>query len=77
MWYSGGFFSPFNIDKFTPSSVYFCSVEDKQHVANMTCIPRYIPEVTIGAHEFDKSYYSFKSVRVPRTSAARAVTVCM
>ncbi|GAA6074743.1 NADH dehydrogenase [ubiquinone] 1 alpha subcomplex subunit 10, mitochondrial, partial [Tachysurus ichikawai] len=36
-------------------------VEDKQRVANMTCIPRYIPEVTIGAHEFDKTYYSFKS----------------
>ncbi|XP_027008344.1 NADH dehydrogenase [ubiquinone] 1 alpha subcomplex subunit 10, mitochondrial [Tachysurus fulvidraco] len=37
-------------------------VEDKQRVANMTCIPRYIPEVTIGAHEFDKTYYSFKSL---------------
>ncbi|XP_062861661.1 NADH dehydrogenase [ubiquinone] 1 alpha subcomplex subunit 10, mitochondrial [Trichomycterus rosablanca] len=37
-------------------------VEDKQRVANMTCIPRYIPEVTIGAHEFDKGYYSFKSL---------------
>ncbi|MCI4378073.1 hypothetical protein PGIGA_G00211710 [Pangasianodon gigas] len=37
-------------------------VEDKQRVANMTCIPRYIPEVTIGAHEFDKGYYSFRSL---------------
>ncbi|XP_066543083.1 NADH dehydrogenase [ubiquinone] 1 alpha subcomplex subunit 10, mitochondrial [Hoplias malabaricus] len=37
-------------------------VEDKQRVANMTTIARYIPEVTIGAHEFDKSYYSFKSL---------------
>ncbi|KAF7709886.1 NADH dehydrogenase [ubiquinone] 1 alpha subcomplex subunit 10, mitochondrial [Silurus meridionalis] len=37
-------------------------VEDKQRVANMTCIPRYIPEVTIGAHEFDKAYYSFRSL---------------
>uniref|UniRef100_A0A4W4HDK2 NADH dehydrogenase [ubiquinone] 1 alpha subcomplex subunit 10, mitochondrial n=1 Tax=Electrophorus electricus TaxID=8005 RepID=A0A4W4HDK2_ELEEL len=37
-------------------------VEDKQRVANMTCIPRYLPEVTIGAHEFDRDYYSFKSV---------------
>ncbi|KAM9486583.1 NADH dehydrogenase [ubiquinone] 1 alpha subcomplex subunit 10, mitochondrial [Clarias gariepinus] len=37
-------------------------VEDKQRVASMTCIPRYIPEVTIGAHEFDKAYYSFRSL---------------
>ncbi|XP_017550559.1 NADH dehydrogenase [ubiquinone] 1 alpha subcomplex subunit 10, mitochondrial [Pygocentrus nattereri] len=37
-------------------------VEDKQKVANMTAIPRYIPEVTIGAHEFDKGFYSFKSL---------------
>ncbi|KAL7881392.1 hypothetical protein AOLI_G00082400 [Acnodon oligacanthus] len=37
-------------------------VEDKQRVANMTAIPRYIPEVTIGAHEFDKGFYSFKSL---------------
>ncbi|KAF5897256.1 NADH dehydrogenase [ubiquinone] 1 alpha subcomplex subunit 10, mitochondrial, partial [Clarias magur] len=36
-------------------------VEDKQRVASMTCIPRYIPEITIGAHEFDKGYYSFRS----------------
>ncbi|KAK3568806.1 hypothetical protein QTP86_017400 [Hemibagrus guttatus] len=37
-------------------------VEDKQRVASMTCIPRYIPEVTIGAHEFDETYYSFRSL---------------
>uniref|UniRef100_A0A8C1CHK0 NADH dehydrogenase [ubiquinone] 1 alpha subcomplex subunit 10, mitochondrial n=1 Tax=Cyprinus carpio carpio TaxID=630221 RepID=A0A8C1CHK0_CYPCA len=37
-------------------------VEDKQRVANMTCIPRYLPEVTVGAHEFDSAYYAFKSV---------------
>ncbi|XP_060785178.1 NADH dehydrogenase [ubiquinone] 1 alpha subcomplex subunit 10, mitochondrial [Neoarius graeffei] len=37
-------------------------VEDKQRVANLTCIPRYIPEITIGAHEFDKGYYSFRSL---------------
>lgn len=37
-------------------------VEDKQRVANMTAVPIYIPEVTIGAHEFDKTYYAFKSL---------------
>ncbi|KAG7331492.1 hypothetical protein KOW79_005461 [Hemibagrus wyckioides] len=37
-------------------------VEDKQRVASMTCIPRYIPEVTIGAHEFDKTYFSYRSL---------------
>lgn len=41
----------------------FLRVEDKQKVASLTIIPRYLPEVTIGAHEFDKGYYSFKSVR--------------
>ncbi|KTF83679.1 hypothetical protein cypCar_00013085 [Cyprinus carpio] len=40
----------------------FTSVEDKQRVANMTCIPRYLPEVTVGAHEFDSAYYAFKSL---------------
>uniref|UniRef100_A0A671SQ86 NADH dehydrogenase [ubiquinone] 1 alpha subcomplex subunit 10, mitochondrial n=1 Tax=Sinocyclocheilus anshuiensis TaxID=1608454 RepID=A0A671SQ86_9TELE len=37
-------------------------VEDKQRIANMTCIPRYLPEVTVGAHEFDAAYYAFKSL---------------
>lgn len=37
-------------------------VEDKQKVANMTCIPRYLPEITIGAHEFDQNYYAFRSL---------------
>ncbi|XP_051565905.1 NADH dehydrogenase [ubiquinone] 1 alpha subcomplex subunit 10, mitochondrial [Myxocyprinus asiaticus] len=37
-------------------------VEDKQRVANMTCILRYLPEITIGAHEFDAGYFAFKSL---------------
>ncbi|XP_028822529.1 NADH dehydrogenase [ubiquinone] 1 alpha subcomplex subunit 10, mitochondrial [Denticeps clupeoides] len=37
-------------------------VEDKQLVANMTCIPRFIPEITIGAHDVDSSYHSFRSL---------------
>jgi len=36
-------------------------VEDKQFVANMTCIPRYLPEITASAHEVDETYYAFKS----------------
>ncbi|XP_072542610.1 NADH dehydrogenase [ubiquinone] 1 alpha subcomplex subunit 10, mitochondrial [Salminus brasiliensis] len=36
--------------------------QDKQRVANMTAVPIYIPEVTIGAHEYDKSFYAFKSL---------------
>ncbi|XP_018591101.2 NADH dehydrogenase [ubiquinone] 1 alpha subcomplex subunit 10, mitochondrial [Scleropages formosus] len=37
-------------------------VEDKQRVADLTCIPRFLPEVTIGAHEYDKAYHDFKSL---------------
>ncbi|XP_076854461.1 NADH dehydrogenase [ubiquinone] 1 alpha subcomplex subunit 10, mitochondrial [Brachyhypopomus gauderio] len=37
-------------------------VEDKRRVANLTCIARYLPEITIGAHDFDKNYYSFRSL---------------
>lgn len=37
-------------------------VEDKQRVANMTCIPRYLPEITVGAHEFDSTFFAFKSL---------------
>ncbi|MGH0119806.1 UNVERIFIED_CONTAM: hypothetical protein FKN15_000890 [Acipenser sinensis] len=36
-------------------------VEDKQKVADLTCIPWYLPEVTIGAHDYDEAYYAFKS----------------
>jgi len=43
----------------------FTRVEDKQRVANLTCVPIYLPEVTIGAHEFDAAYYAFKSVCGP------------
>ncbi|KAL4617997.1 NADH dehydrogenase ubiquinone 1 alpha subcomplex subunit 10, mitochondrial [Arapaima gigas] len=37
-------------------------VEDKQRVADLTCIPRFLPEVTIGAHDYEKAYYDFKSL---------------
>ncbi|KAA0715806.1 NADH dehydrogenase [ubiquinone] 1 alpha subcomplex subunit 10, mitochondrial [Triplophysa tibetana] len=37
-------------------------VEDKQRVANMTGILRYLPEITIGAHEFDATYFAYKSL---------------
>ncbi|XP_061548597.1 NADH dehydrogenase [ubiquinone] 1 alpha subcomplex subunit 10, mitochondrial [Phycodurus eques] len=37
-------------------------VEDKQKVASLTHIPRFLPEITIGAHDFDEKYYAFKSL---------------
>ena len=39
------------------------SVEDKQRVATLTHIPRFLPEITIGAHEYDEKYYAYRSVR--------------
>ncbi|XP_070770668.1 NADH dehydrogenase [ubiquinone] 1 alpha subcomplex subunit 10, mitochondrial [Enoplosus armatus] len=37
-------------------------VEDKQKVATLTHIPRFLPEITIGAHDYDEKYYAFKSL---------------
>lgn len=37
-------------------------VEDKLRVSRLVCIPVYLPEITIGAHEFDESYYAFRSL---------------
>lgn len=37
-------------------------VEDKQKVADLTCIAHFLPEVTIGAHEYDETYYAYKSL---------------
>ncbi|XP_030065534.1 NADH dehydrogenase [ubiquinone] 1 alpha subcomplex subunit 10, mitochondrial [Microcaecilia unicolor] len=37
-------------------------VEDKQRVADLMIIPRFIPEVTIGAHEYDQAYYQYRSL---------------
>ncbi|XP_023670610.2 NADH dehydrogenase [ubiquinone] 1 alpha subcomplex subunit 10, mitochondrial [Paramormyrops kingsleyae] len=37
-------------------------VEDKQRVANLTCIANFLPEVTIGAHDNDASYYAYQSL---------------
>ncbi|XP_042191940.1 NADH dehydrogenase [ubiquinone] 1 alpha subcomplex subunit 10, mitochondrial isoform X1 [Callorhinchus milii] len=35
-------------------------VENKQAVADLTIIPKFIPEITIGAHEFDEAFYKYK-----------------
>lgn len=40
----------------------FPRVEDKQKVADLVTIPKFLPEVTIGAHEYDTTYYAYKSV---------------
>ncbi|XP_056145697.1 NADH dehydrogenase [ubiquinone] 1 alpha subcomplex subunit 10, mitochondrial [Lampris incognitus] len=37
-------------------------VEDKMRVASLCCIPKYLPEITIGAHEYDETYYAYKSL---------------
>lgn len=37
-------------------------VEDKQRVATLTHIPKFLPEITIGAHDYDEKYYAFKSL---------------
>uniref|UniRef100_A0A7N8X684 NADH dehydrogenase [ubiquinone] 1 alpha subcomplex subunit 10, mitochondrial n=1 Tax=Mastacembelus armatus TaxID=205130 RepID=A0A7N8X684_9TELE len=37
-------------------------VEDKQNVATLTHIPRFLPEITVGAHEYDKLYFAYKSL---------------
>ncbi|MEQ2216584.1 hypothetical protein XENOCAPTIV_018723, partial [Xenoophorus captivus] len=38
------------------------SVEDKQRVSVLTHIPKFLPEITIGAHDYDEKYYAYKSV---------------
>lgn len=37
-------------------------VEDKQRVASLTHIPRFLPEITIGAHDYDEKFYAYKSL---------------
>ncbi|CAM9334992.1 unnamed protein product [Lampetra planeri] len=37
-------------------------VEDKHRVACLTHIPKFLPEITIGAHDFDEKYYTYKSL---------------
>lgn len=31
-------------------------------MVTLTHIPRYLPEITIGAHEYDETYTAYKSV---------------
>uniref|UniRef100_A0A8D3DUU6 NADH dehydrogenase [ubiquinone] 1 alpha subcomplex subunit 10, mitochondrial n=1 Tax=Scophthalmus maximus TaxID=52904 RepID=A0A8D3DUU6_SCOMX len=37
-------------------------VENKQHVASLPHIPRFLPEITVGAHEDDKKYYAYRGL---------------
>ncbi|XP_005995992.1 NADH dehydrogenase [ubiquinone] 1 alpha subcomplex subunit 10, mitochondrial [Latimeria chalumnae] len=37
-------------------------VQDKDKVSDLVIIPRFLPEVTIGAHEYDKAYHDYKSL---------------
>ncbi|XP_051259608.1 NADH dehydrogenase [ubiquinone] 1 alpha subcomplex subunit 10, mitochondrial [Dicentrarchus labrax] len=44
-------------------------VQDKQRVATLTHIPKFLPEITIGAHEYDEKYYAFRSLPGKRYAA--------
>ncbi|XP_015250299.1 PREDICTED: NADH dehydrogenase [ubiquinone] 1 alpha subcomplex subunit 10, mitochondrial [Cyprinodon variegatus] len=37
-------------------------VEDKQRVSMLTHIPRFLPEITMGAHDYDEKYYAYKAL---------------
>ncbi|XP_019960605.1 NADH dehydrogenase [ubiquinone] 1 alpha subcomplex subunit 10, mitochondrial [Paralichthys olivaceus] len=37
-------------------------VEDKHQVSTLTHIPRFLPEITIGAHDYDEKYYAYRSL---------------
>ncbi|OCT63713.1 hypothetical protein XELAEV_18044813mg [Xenopus laevis] len=37
-------------------------VEDKDKVASLITVPSYIPEITIGASEYDSAYYQYRSL---------------
>ncbi|XP_053733829.1 NADH dehydrogenase [ubiquinone] 1 alpha subcomplex subunit 10, mitochondrial [Synchiropus splendidus] len=37
-------------------------VQDKNKVAGLTHIPVFLPEVTIGAHEYDEKFHAYKSL---------------
>lgn len=37
-------------------------VEDKHSVANLVHIPKFLPEITIGAHDYDEKYYAYRAL---------------
>lgn len=37
-------------------------VQDKMRIADLTAIPRFLPEITVGAHEFDELYHAYKQL---------------
>lgn len=37
-------------------------MEDKRRVADLIHIPKFLPEITIGAHDYDEKYYTYRSV---------------
>uniref|UniRef100_A0A8C6NSN9 NADH dehydrogenase [ubiquinone] 1 alpha subcomplex subunit 10, mitochondrial n=2 Tax=Nothobranchius furzeri TaxID=105023 RepID=A0A8C6NSN9_NOTFU len=37
-------------------------VQDKQGVSNLTNIPKFLPEITVGGLDFDQKYYAYKSL---------------
>lgn len=37
-------------------------VEDKRRVLSLTVIPKFIPEITVGAHEYDEKYFAYRAL---------------
>ncbi|XP_030285093.1 NADH dehydrogenase [ubiquinone] 1 alpha subcomplex subunit 10, mitochondrial [Sparus aurata] len=37
-------------------------VEDKQRVSTLTHIPMFLPEISIGAHDYDEKFYAYRSL---------------
>ncbi|MBN3304065.1 NDUAA dehydrogenase, partial [Amia calva] len=52
-------------------------VQDKQRIGDLTCVPLFLPEVTIGAHEYDEAYYAFRSVRKKTFQSSFSLILCL
>ncbi|XP_032423980.1 NADH dehydrogenase [ubiquinone] 1 alpha subcomplex subunit 10, mitochondrial [Xiphophorus hellerii] len=37
-------------------------VQDKQRIGSLTHIPVFLPEITIGAHDYDQKYYAYRAL---------------
>ncbi|XP_029967729.1 NADH dehydrogenase [ubiquinone] 1 alpha subcomplex subunit 10, mitochondrial [Salarias fasciatus] len=37
-------------------------VEDKRAVVSLASIPKFLPEITVGAHDYDELYYAYRSL---------------
>ncbi|XP_069790388.1 NADH dehydrogenase [ubiquinone] 1 alpha subcomplex subunit 10, mitochondrial isoform X2 [Narcine bancroftii] len=37
-------------------------VQNKSRIIDLTTIPRYLPEITVGAHEYDEMYHTYRQI---------------